>query len=357
MAAMSGAFAAEALHLHPLGLAPIPCAANDDGKTPAIATKGRKRRLSADELHRLVLRFPERNVGILTGLSRIFVVDIDQAGLVEDMIRRFGATPLVVETPSGGIHLYYRASGERCGNLRRTEELPVDFKGIGGFIVVPPSVRPTGEHIGKPYRILRGAWEDVDRLPTIKPDSLPAPATTRQRRPDHIPDGIRHDELFRRGLREVKACDTFDAFVDRLRWINESCDPPLPDADVVKTACSAWGYEQDGRNYVGRGKLLTTPDAMFRALISLPGGVDALALHLLLRSIHHADAKFAVSPKAMDRHQSLPGWSHVRVRKARDILVNEGFLKVVSRGCSGPRDPAQFCFAEDGTLGQFSVPP
>ena len=205
---MSGAFAAEALNLHALGLAPIPCSANDDGKTPAIATKRWTRRPGANRLRQLVLRFPEANVGILTGLSRIFVVDIDQAHLAEDMIRRFGATPLMVETPSGGIHLYYRASGERCGDLRRTEQLPVDLKGIGGFIVVPPSVRPAGEHAGKLYRIVEGTWEDVARLPTIKPGSLPAPATAQQGRPDRIQDGVRHNELFRHGLREVKACDT-----------------------------------------------------------------------------------------------------------------------------------------------------
>jgi hypothetical protein len=146
-------------------------------------------------------------------------------------------------------------------------------------------------------------------------------------------------------------------FVDRLRWINESCDPPLPDADVVKTACSAWGYEQEDRNFVGRGKLLTTPDAMFKALISLPRGVDALALHLLLRSTHKAGAQFAVSSKAMARDRTLPGWSHVRIRKARNNLVDRGFLKRVSRGGSGPGDPAQFCFAEGVAAGQFSLPP
>jgi Bifunctional DNA primase/polymerase, N-terminal/Primase C terminal 1 (PriCT-1) len=357
---VSGAFAAEALNLRALGLAPIPCSANDDddGKTPAIAFKNWTRRPGAKRLHELALRFPEANVGILTGLSRIFVVDIDQARLVEGMIRRFGATPLMVETPSGGIHLYYRASGERCGDLRRTEQLPVDLKGIGGFIVVPPSVRPAGEHAGKLYRIVEGTWEDVARLPTIKPGSLPAPATAQQGRPDRIQDGVRHNELFRHGLREVKACDTLDAFVDRLRWINErSCDPPLPDADVVKTACSAWNYEQEGKNYVGRGKFLTTPAATFKALISVPGGCEALALHMLLRSTHKTGTKFAVAPKAMARDRTLPGWSHVRVRKARNILVDGGVLKRVSRGGSGPGDPALFCFAEDAAPGQFSLPP
>ena len=207
-----------------------------------------------------------------------------------------------------------------------------------------------------------GSWKAHGRtlpgLPTIKRGSLPAPATAQRGRPDRIPDGIRHKELFRHGLREAKACDTCDALVDRLQWINEtSCDPPLPKADVARTARSAWNYEQEGRNYVDRGQLLITPAATFKALISVPGGCEALALHMLLRSTHKTGAKSAVAPKAMARDQTLSGWSHVRVRKARNVLVDRGFLKRVSRGGSGPRDPAQFCFAEDATAGQFSLPP
>jgi len=129
-------------------------------------------------MRQLVLRFPEANIGILTGPSRLCVVDVDSTDerLVAEMLRRFGITPLMIETPSGGKHLYFRLSGEYCRNLRKSDGLPVDIKATGGFLVVPDSIRLCGEHAGKPYRIVKGAWDEVARLPPIKPGSLRQPA-------------------------------------------------------------------------------------------------------------------------------------------------------------------------------------
>src|SRR5438477_230821 len=93
----------------------------NDGPLASITTgKGRP---SLATLARWSERWPGCNVGIVTG-HRVTVIDIDDAGLIDEMIRRFGATPLQVGTPSGGLHLYYASSGERCGTLRPS--LPVD---------------------------------------------------------------------------------------------------------------------------------------------------------------------------------------------------------------------------------------
>jgi hypothetical protein len=352
---MSAPFAENALRLYDLGLAPIPCA-GDDGKMPGLRTKGWKRRPGPNVLSQLALKFPEQNVGILTGLSRITVVDIDDARLVAEMLRRFGHTPLIVETPSGTAHLYYRSNGERCANLRSSEGLPVDVKAVGGFVVVPPSVRLSGQHAGKIYSFAKGGWDALPNLPPIKPGSLPekpaTPPPQQRDRPGRIPHGVRNDTLYRLGLREVKTCATEDALIARLRRINaRNCDPPDDDADVIKTAHSAWMCEQEGRNFVGRGKLIITPDAMFQALKNVPGGMDAVLLHMQLRSAHPPGETFAVAPKAMAAANSLPGWSHMRVRNARETLIEAGILAVVCRGGGGPRDPSLFCFAEDDDAG------
>jgi hypothetical protein len=37
----------------------------------------------------------EENVGLLTRLSRIFVVDLGEANMLADMLRRFGVDPLM----------------------------------------------------------------------------------------------------------------------------------------------------------------------------------------------------------------------------------------------------------------------
>jgi hypothetical protein len=348
---MNAPFAENALRLYDLGLAPIPCA-GDDGKVPGLRTKGWKRRPGPNVLNQLALKFPEQNVGILTGLSRIPVVDVDEARLVAEMLRRFGHTPLIVETPSGTAHLYYRGSAEHCANLRHSEGLPVDIKAVGSFVVVPPSVRPSGPHSGKCYRFLNtDGWDALPKLQPIKPGSPPSKpgaADNAPTKPGRILQGVRNDTLYRLGLREVKTCVTEDALIARLRRINaRNCDPPDDDADVVKAARSAWICEQEGRNFVGRGKLLITPDAMFQSLKTVAGGLDGVLLHIELRSAHPPGATFAVSPKAMAAANSLPGWAHVRIRNAREVLIEAGILAVVRRGGAGPRDPALFCFAED----------
>jgi hypothetical protein len=344
---MSGAFASAALQLWALGLAPIPCQ-GDDGKVPRLKTAKWKRPPGEAALRQLVLRFPEENVGLLTGLSRITVVDIDEARLLAEMLRRFGKTPLMVETPSGSFHLYYRAGGERCTNLRSSEGLPVDIKGVGGFTVCPPSIRPSGPHKGQPYRIVQGAWEDVHQLPTIRPGSL---TTARQQPPPKpMPDGTRGNGLFRHALVEARVCDSLDALVDRLCWINETaCEPPVEDARVVKTAESAWWrYQQAGRNFAGKGgrrQVFNYVDEI-EALQQVPNGADASFLLVTLRATHYGTGRsFAVSPRAMARSGIIRGWTEERYRAARTVLVDLGSLIEVKAGGRGPGKPSLFGFS------------
>lgn len=84
------------------------------------------------------------NIAECTG-SRFDVLDIDDhydgngfaafnalkaAGLLAGAFR-------VVKTPSGGgMHIYFAASGQRGGSLKK---LHIDFKAVGGYVMVPPS--------------------------------------------------------------------------------------------------------------------------------------------------------------------------------------------------------------------------
>jgi hypothetical protein len=48
--------------------------------------------------------------------------------------------------------------------------------------------------------------------------------------------------------------DDFESLLDAMRTRNMYCQPPLADDVVVAKAMSAWRYEQEGRNLVGRGR-------------------------------------------------------------------------------------------------------
>ena len=110
-------FGDDAVRLHELGLVVFPCG-KDDGKRPLV--KRWERPKAAKTIAVWAQRFAAANIGVDCGLSGCVVVDIDKAELVEKMLERFGDTPLMTRTPSGGVHLWYRKLGRvRSGNLRR----------------------------------------------------------------------------------------------------------------------------------------------------------------------------------------------------------------------------------------------
>ena len=173
-------FADAALVLWGHGLAVIPLG-KDDGKVPLIRWRTWKRRPGRLFLESQAAEHPTANVGVLTGLSGLTVVDVDDPKLVNDMLTRFGNTPLITGTPSGGAHLWYRSTGERC--QVRLDGLKVDIRGLGGMVVVPPSIRPTGQHAGKAYTVLKGSWDDLVHLTTGAETPWHAPTSPGPQRP------------------------------------------------------------------------------------------------------------------------------------------------------------------------------
>lgn len=94
-------------------------------------------------------RTPEANIGLATG--HVFdVVDVDgfvgqksRAQHWEEVFAKIDADSVgKVLTPSpGGMHIYVPATGE--GNS--TNIVPsVDYRGVGGYVVAPPSRLPNG---------------------------------------------------------------------------------------------------------------------------------------------------------------------------------------------------------------------
>jgi hypothetical protein len=196
-------------------------------KVPAVRAY---QRIGASYSSLLVSRFAEAMAaGFCAGARNgLTVVDIDSPDdrLVREIQVRFGATPLQVITPSGGRHLYYRHGGE----ARRHRAFPdVDILGAGN-VVCAGSETSKGR-----YQIERGSLDDLARLPRLA--AAPAPSKPGQK----VVPGERNTELYRYLARHVAHCDTLDALVDVARtWADDRLEVPLPDAEIVKTASSAW---------------------------------------------------------------------------------------------------------------------
>jgi hypothetical protein len=89
---------------------------------------------------------PHANVGIATGGAAPWVLDLDAGGeaawalehgtLPEDAPR--------VRTGGGGLHLYFAADSD-IRNRQKVDGMPVDVRGVGGYVVAPPSVHASGQ--------------------------------------------------------------------------------------------------------------------------------------------------------------------------------------------------------------------
>ena len=91
-------FADAALVLWGYGLALIPLG-GDDGKVPLVRWKTLRHRPGRPYLESLTSRYSTANIGVLTGLSGVMVVDVDDPEQVDAMLARFGDTTLGGRSP------------------------------------------------------------------------------------------------------------------------------------------------------------------------------------------------------------------------------------------------------------------
>jgi len=318
---MSGAFGAAALELHKRGLAVIPTG-KDDGKSPLVKGWSEWRGQLRSTVEQFVKRHAGANVGVLTGLSRLTVIDCDDENTLADAEQRFGKSPLVTRSPRGGGHLYFRSSGERNANLRR-EGLNIDVRGVGGLVLVPPSVRAG---VGA-YRIERGSWDDVATLPRIQAGAIPP--RQRAQAPQGAVSGERNNRLYSALLDSAQACQSLAELALEAHAINAQFSPPLTQAEAEKVARSVWSMKEQGRLLRrGQQRIQMLPIELERLR------ADAFFLAAWIRKWHGAKRgqTFALSTKAMARDDVIPGWGRRRYMIAIAELRAAGVLTLDHQG-------------------------
>jgi hypothetical protein len=116
-------------------------------KVPLNPTGSRGATTDAAQITSWWQAHPQANVGIATGGgSAPWVLDLDAGGeaawalehgtLPEDAPR--------VRTGGGGLHLYFAADSD-IRNRQKVDGMPVDVRGVGGYVVAPPSVHASGQ--------------------------------------------------------------------------------------------------------------------------------------------------------------------------------------------------------------------
>jgi len=107
---------------------------------------------------------------IPVGAHGIVVIDCDRKRAGVDGVEAFHAlcaeyridlsNAFVVETPSGGLHFYWR-SDVAFGNSRGSLPDGIDVRGVGGYVIAPGATLPDG----RSYRHLAGSWNAIPALP------------------------------------------------------------------------------------------------------------------------------------------------------------------------------------------------
>ena len=216
-----------------------------------------------DVISRWFQRWPEANVGIVTGaISRLVVMDVDrQHGGLSSLAlleMEHGSLPATVAalTGGGGRHYYFAHPGDVIHN--RTGLAPgIDIRGDGGCVVAPPSIHPSGGR----YAWVPGCSPD-DVQPANLPGWLRDLATTKSMQ-GHSRSHWR--DLVQGGVAIGARNSTIASLAGHLLWhevdpavVTElllawnrvRCRPPLGDEEVLRTVASIISHHRE--NNVGR---------------------------------------------------------------------------------------------------------
>ena len=283
-------------------------------------------------------------IGFACKRNRITVLDVDTTdeSVLADGLARYGDTPFIVRSGSGHFQAWYRRNGEER-RIRPDPRVPIDILG-DGFVVAPPSQANTGV-----YQIIRGSLDDLPNLPrmsdasdktgpSLSTDDSEHLAKAPGRRSTILIGQGRNDDLFRQCLKLARTCKRLEELMEKAMDYNRGYPEPLSADEVLKVIASAWGYEVEGKNWVGYGpRLVMEADLVGSLAASDP---RAFALLSILRLRHKTDGTFILAKSMTDTLK----WSVNTFRGARDALIERGLIECIHAGGGRPNDPPVYRF-------------
>jgi hypothetical protein len=314
-------------------------------KVPAV--KGYLR-VGLNASDQLAMKFPANDAfGLACRRNRITVLDVDTPDerVLADGLARHGPTPFIVRSGSGNFQAWYRHGGEKR-RVRPDSERPIDILG-DGFVVCPPSIGSKGQ-----YQIVQGCLDDLDHLPRMRHEPMPAAQAIIIPKPADLPevrepiaptlmvrDIKRNDTLWRHCMKVARSCARLENLMEAaVEYNNAEFYRPLPADEVLKIVASAWGYECEGKNRFGYGPRLVLDVDMVDDL--LRSDLRAYGLFCWLMRHNAGVPEFVLAKAAAEGL----GWSVNTMRAARDALVERGLIECVHPGGKKPNDPPRYRF-------------
>jgi hypothetical protein len=241
------------------GIPILPCA--KDGKRPLTGAGFLEASREVSQVRAWWARWPSANIGMPTGsVSGFEVVDIDitgdasgfaafdratAAGLLDGGLAR-------VRTPSAGMHVYFPALAARPQRCWQAAAAHIDFRGNGGYVIVPPStlITDTGRVSYRLCGVSAGGSKAIDAVAlrdfidprpvhaeaAPNPVSLPEPIRL-ARWVSRLVEGERNSGLFWAACRLSEAGHTPAAIGEALGPAAHTAG--LPESEITATINSA----------------------------------------------------------------------------------------------------------------------
>lgn len=91
-------------------------------------------------------RMPWMGIGIVTGhISKIVVMDLDNME-AQEFVKRKGLPHTPIAKTSKGVHIYMKMNPDDEWSNRSFQDLGIDIRAEGGYVVAPPSRHPSGHY-------------------------------------------------------------------------------------------------------------------------------------------------------------------------------------------------------------------
>jgi hypothetical protein len=320
-----------------LGIPTFPMGTREDPKKPLVPNYAR---LGLKGSANVLARFEDAVcLGFVAGKrSGITVVDVDGPADadVAAAIEAFGRPKAIARSWSGKFHLYFRHSGE-ARRIRAPGFKAVDILG-GGAVMAPPSWGKNSV-----CAFIEGDLEDLADLTPIarRPDTVNCASST-PTLANPIGEGRRNETLWRHLMSIAPAVQALEdltagAFEYADAALDRGAGSSLTDAEILKTAASAWRYHMEGRNFIAGDRGFFTPAVYFERIEGHP---DAVALLATLRKANGARTEFTLANAI---HRRI-GYTRPRFRAARDRLVEHQIIVRTHAGGRGPHDPPRYAW-------------
>jgi hypothetical protein len=216
------------------------------GKQPLTKNGVKDATMNEDAIEAWWTMTPDANIGIAV-IGQRFVVDIDDhEALVRLKHQGYDLPTTVTAKTANGMHFWYtskRIVKNKVGLLPG-----VDIRAVGGYVVAPPSIHPSGAvyEWEIPPKDGGGFTEAPDWLMELltEPDII-TPKVDVEGVWDGIPAGERDNELFRYACRlRGKNMKRPEVEVLVVEAANR-CKPPFPADEALRKVEQAWNYRPE----------------------------------------------------------------------------------------------------------------